>query len=140
MPTRRVAPPTKCAVLIQAVTSARITERRNAPNPWGCLPAGFFAGAFFAGGLERADLLLRVPEVLVDVREAMLLTVSGTCDRTVLRNSVRSVARGRRAVWPSALDHDGDDHGPPPVLVVHPATQGATHDLSQSVFFGDTIL
>ena len=92
MPTRRAAAPTKCAVLIHAVTSARITDRRNAPKPWGCLPAGFLAGAFFVGGLERGDLLLRVPEVLVDVREAMVLTVSGAHDRTRLRNSVRYVA------------------------------------------------
>ena len=71
LPRRRAAPPTKCAEVTQAVTKARITERMNAVNPPEELPAGFFAGAFFAGGLERVDLLLRVPEARVDVREAM---------------------------------------------------------------------
>ena len=96
LPSLRTPAPTAWEVLTQAVTSALMTARTNLPKPPEELPAGFLAGAFFAGGLERVVLLVRVPEARVVVREAMFTRVSGTSDKARLRNSV---------IWPSPARH-----------------------------------
>ena len=77
-----------------------MTPRRNAPKP---PPEVFFFAAavvFLAGGLERVLLVVRLLEERVEVRDAMLLRVSGGGDRTGLRNAGPGAQRPRAT-------HDG---------------------------------